>query len=414
MGGLGRVVGLAAPFMTMPWLVGYLGDRGFGLWITATGLTTMSAFLDFGLGNALLTRLASAFGRDDLEEAREAISSAYAALGLVALALLMIGLTAALIGSPVLQVLHISPAEGDLAIISTTLFGFVIGIPLSIIYRIYYAKQQVAYSSFWQVLGAGLSVLVTFLTIHAGARAWEVTLAYALAPVATMGLASLWFFSRNPALRPTPVLASVAAMRSLLSLGLRFLTLSVLTSFLLNLDPLVIAWKAGPEAVANFAVPSKLGSLLMLVVTTLFLPLWAANGDAIARKDFVWLHKSTRRMSMYGSLFVAGLGLGLIAASDWLIWLWMGRAFDQQTAILSAVAFFAVVMAFTSPYNMTLNALGKVRLQIFAWMAFGLVVVPAKLLLVTDIALWWAPLTSALAYMLTVMPLVVCFRSTRL
>lgn len=412
-GALGRILGLAAPFITMPWMVHYLGPRGFGIWVTATGLTTMSAFLDFGLGNALLTRLSSAFGRDAIPEAQEAISCAYVALGSVALAALALGTLVGIVGAPALHLAEIAPLPGELAILASTLFGFVLGIPASIIHRVYYAKQQVAASNAWQVLGAALSVTVTFLCIHLQAQPWELTLAYALAPIVAMLAASLWFYAQNPALRPRLALASWPVIRDLLSLGLRFLSLAILTSFLLNLDNIVIAWKAGPEAVTNFSVPAKLGSLLMLVVTTLFLPLWAANGEAMARGDHAWVRKNTRRMSLYGGLLVAVMGAGLVLLGDRLIWLWMGRSFDQQTQVLAAVATFATIMAVTSPYNMQLNASGKVSIQIAAWIGFGLIAVPTKLFLVSSSTLWWAPLSSALAYACTVMPLMMYFGTVR-
>jgi O-antigen/teichoic acid export membrane protein len=412
-GALGRALGLAAPFITMPWLVDYLGPRGFGFWITATSLTTMSAFLDFGLGNALLTRLASALGRDALTEAQAAISSAYVALGSVALAALTIGGVLALTGGPILSMIGMTPLPGEMAIIASTLFGFLLGIPASIIHRVYYAKQQVTTSSVWQVLGAGLSVLLTFVCIYLQVKPWVLTLAYAVAPVVSMIAASFWFYAHNPALRPRLMLASLPAIRDLLALGLRFLSLAVLTSFLLNLDSIVIAWNIGPEAVTNFAVPAKLGSVLMLVVTTLFLPLWAANGEAMARGDHEWVRKNTRRMSLYGGLLVAILGAGLVLCGDWLIWLWMGRGFDQQAEVLAAVSAFAAIMAFTSPYNMQLNAQGRVTLQIAAWTAFGMIAVPAKYLLVSETALWWAPLSSAMAYAVTILPVMVAAGSIR-
>jgi hypothetical protein len=90
----------------------------------------------------------------------------------------------------------------------------------------------------------------------------------------------------------------------------------------------------------------------------------------------------------------------------------MGRSFDQQTEILAAVAAFATVMAFASPYNMRLNAHGKITLQIAAWIAFGLIAVPAKYLLVSETTLWWAPLSSALVYAVTILPTMI-IASTR-
>jgi O-antigen/teichoic acid export membrane protein len=68
----------------------YLGDAKFGFWMTILSLTSMSLFVDLGIGNGLMTKLSECHGKDDSKTAQTYISTAYVALSFVAGALLLI------------------------------------------------------------------------------------------------------------------------------------------------------------------------------------------------------------------------------------------------------------------------------------------------------------------------------------
>ena len=79
-----KLLSLAILLVGARFVAATLSSDGFGVWlllITASGLL---GFADLGLGNGLLNEVAAANGRDDLGAMRRAISSASAALVLVA------------------------------------------------------------------------------------------------------------------------------------------------------------------------------------------------------------------------------------------------------------------------------------------------------------------------------------------
>lgn len=80
----GRGIGLFAPFLVMPAMLSHLGDRDFGVWMTVISITSMAMFMDFGIGNGLLTKLSKAFGCDDWPTMRRLIAAGYAALIIIA------------------------------------------------------------------------------------------------------------------------------------------------------------------------------------------------------------------------------------------------------------------------------------------------------------------------------------------
>jgi len=78
---LGRGVMLLAPLLIMPAMLEHLGPGLFGVWVTGTSIISLAAFMDFGIGNSLLTSLAIYHGRLEEQSARRCIGAAYRTSG---------------------------------------------------------------------------------------------------------------------------------------------------------------------------------------------------------------------------------------------------------------------------------------------------------------------------------------------
>ena len=86
---LARVVQIGTSLITVPLTLKYLGNERFGLWMTISSVLAMAAFADFGVGNGVLNTVAKAFGKDDMEGVRKAVSSGFAVLNTIAALLLL-------------------------------------------------------------------------------------------------------------------------------------------------------------------------------------------------------------------------------------------------------------------------------------------------------------------------------------
>ncbi|MBA4790523.1 MAG: oligosaccharide flippase family protein [Rhizobiales bacterium] len=399
-GAAGRGASLLAPFIVIPAMLHHLGPVDFGIWMTAVSATTLAAFSDLGIGNGLITKLARAYGANDKAQMRSLVSSAYAALtGMSVLLLVAFGLFMALADT-----LDLGLAPQSHGIIAATFCAFIVGVPTSLIQKVMYARQRVWQTNAWQFLGSLLSVGLCLGAIHLGAAPWVAVLAYSLAPTLALLASTVAEFRRFPDLTPRPGAISAETAKALISMGSRFLLLSLLTTAALNSDPLIIAYKAGPDAVTPFSIASKLGALLGLIITSANLPLWPAFGEALAKGDQRWIRRHALLSSLGGACAIAVVGAGLTLFGETIIRLWVGRPLPDQTELLGFISALYTATAAASPFIMLLNARGFIRPQLIGWAFMLAICVPLKIWLFNGDNIWVIPCITFIGYLVFILP----------
>jgi len=185
------------------------------------------------------------------------------------------------------------------------------------------------------------------------------------------------------------------------------MSLSIITAIALNVDNLIIANNLSLADVTGYALPAKVISLLGILMTAICLPMWPANGEAIARGDYVWVRNTTFRISWISGAVVGGAAVVLNYFSNELMQLWMGKIFESQGEVFILLSVQSVLTAIVSPYFMVLNSLGITRIQMLAWCLFLIASVSAKILIVDLYGLVGIAAAGAVCYFFTIVPLVI-------
>ncbi|SDK43246.1 Na+-driven multidrug efflux pump [Cryobacterium psychrotolerans] len=372
-----------------------------------TSITAMAMFADLGLGNGLLTRLAAAAATRDFAKAKSLISTAYVALGGIALLLLAI----IWLVLPALDWTHFTRASNDLdpgaieLVAGLCLSAFAITIPLSLVQRVQYAFQEAWKSNVWQVAGSALTVLTVYAAAFLGLGYGAIIAAAVFSSPAVILINNVIYYAlEHRELTPTFRDASSGTVASLLRVGLAFFFLSILTSLSLNVDNLILANVSDLETVSEFSVTTKLFSLLALAITLVALPLWPANGDALARGDTDWVRRATKTMML---LSVGAVGIGgviLVFGRDFITSLWLGNGHTISLTLAVSLVLWSIVMAFASPYFSVQNSAGLLRYQFVGWTLFALLSVPLKFMSYSLFGLPGIPLAGVVAYVTFIVP----------
>ena len=355
---LAKAISIGTALISVPLTLHYLGTERFGMWMTMSSLVAFLSFADLGMGNGLLSSVATAYGRDDRAKIRQLVSSAYFALGLIAIFVLAF-LAVAYTFVPWHRVFNV---QSDLAraeagpAIAAMVTCFALAIPIGVVQRTQLGLQMGYAASLWQCVASLLGLAGVMLAIWQEASLPLLLLAYAGAPLLVGLVNSLVFFLyQQRDLAPFFGGVSRGAIRILAGTGLLFLVLQVSGSVTFMSDNFIIAQKLGAAAVPQYAVPEKLFGLIGMVLWFALSPLWPAYGEAIARGDGKWV-RTTLSRSLLISAAAAAAGSGvLIVAAPRIIELWVGHAVAPPLLLLLGLGVWRVLDGIGSSLAMFLN-----------------------------------------------------------
>ncbi len=404
---LGRGIAALVPLVMVPITLRYLGVEIYGVWMAVLALTGMVAFADLGFGNGLMTKLAACYANEDWHAARKYVSTAYAVTSAFAFLLLL----SVLLVSPAVpwaSVFDIAdPVARDAAptVAVISIGAFIVNVPLSLVTRVQYAYQRVGQANVWQAGGSLLSLAGALATVAAGMGSLAVITAVAVGPPIMSVLTSAWVYrAQLRELAPRFSAVDRGSARALLRLGSQFVALTAVMSVATNADNLIIANALGVADLPTFAVPARLVGQLGLLVSLINVPLWAANGEAMARGDVAWVRRSTRRMTLISGLLVAIPGIGLVLGGDEVLQAWLGTDIGASPVLLGGLVAWWFMLAGLSPSYMVQNSVGLVHYQLIGWVSYLVLSVPSKFLAAHAYGLDVVPWAGVVVYAATALP----------
>jgi O-antigen/teichoic acid export membrane protein len=382
---IARASSMLMTIVSVPLTLSYLGNERFGLWMTVTSLVSMLTFADFGIGNGLLTVVAEASGRDDLEAIRRYISSGFAILvGIAAcMLLLFFSVVNPLVNWPHVFNVHTATAQAESAPAIAALVVCVAGsISSLIVPRVQIALQHGFIYNAWVTVGLIASISAIWMVSAAHGSVPLLILALSGVPQITAGINGLIFFYRNRQYRPSWSLVNKAAMKRILNTGILFVLLQAGISISFASDKLIIARLLGAETVASYSLYERVfgvGVSLMMVMLT---PIWPAYAEAWARNDTEWVKRALRRSISLALSASAVFSVFVVMSGPLIVSLWTRKTVPVEPIVLYALGIWCVIQCTSNALSMLLNGLNMLRIQVISSILTACVAIPLKVILV--------------------------------
>ena len=398
---IARVVQAGTSLVTIPITVHYLGNERFGLWMTISSVLAMASFADFGIGNGVLNAVADAYGKNDFDRIRRAISSGFAVLSAVGLALMgVIATTYAWVRwADVFRVTSAQArAEAGPALMVFAVC-FALNVPLDLVQRAQLGLQQGFRMNLWQVCGslAGLAGVVVGVRVHAGLPVLVAALAGA--PVFATALNSFHFFVfSRPDLMPRRQLVSREAISQIAKIGTLFFVLQLVAAISFSADNFIIARTLGVVNVPAYSIPQKMFSLISMMVAMLVTPLWPAYGEAVSRGDMGWVRRTLGRslVAVLGMAVIASIAV-LLMAHRLISW-WIGPDISPPFFLLLGLAAWTVVECCGNTLAMFMTGANIVKFQIVMASIFGVACLSMKVYLTRRFGIIGVPWATLITY----------------
>jgi len=400
---LARVVQIGSSLITVPLTLKYLGNERFGLWMTISSVLAMASFADFGVGNGVLNTVSKAFGKDDMEGVRKAVSSGFALLNTIAVLLLVSFFSIYRLVNwgdffHVVSAQARSEAGPALAVFAVC---FALNISMDVVQRVQLGLQQGYRYGLWQLCGSTLGFIGVLAGIWLHVSLPVLLVAIAGAPIFATTLNAFHFFVIvRPDLRPSLRLVSRDVISQIGRLGGLFFVLQIVGAVASSADNFIIARMLGAVNVPEYSIPQRMFALIVMMSGMLVAPLWPAYGEAISRGHIHWVRHSLRKtlLIVLGATSAASFVLLLLSRS--LIHWWVGSRIHPPFLLLLGMAVWTVLNCCGDAIAVFLNGAAIIRFQVIVASIFAVVCMTTKILFIRHFGASGIPWAAVMAYLL--------------
>jgi O-antigen/teichoic acid export membrane protein len=377
--------------ISVPLTINYLGKDQFGLWMVVSSLVAWLQVGDFGISNGLTNALSEANGKSDRISAIECFSSALVATTCISI-LCIIPLIAITICLPWGDLLKLNnPIIASLARDSFFVAGlfFVLGLPISLITRVYNAYQLGYVVNLIQIISVVTSMIGVLIAIKLRVGLLWLVFLVSIGPL--VGNLISWFILHKfiPWLR--------FDWRYITSLGLRRIGYSSLPLFLFQVGGLLvnqfvnilIARFGSLSMVSDYNILLKIYLLIFSVGFGCSSPFYAAIREAHERYEKEWVLRSVRRVLYIRLGAVIIPGMMLLVWGDRLINLWIKQPLDSEFGFLGWVTFILcmILASISSTISEVLTSLDDIWPQVVMVFISAIIVLSVMSLLIPRIGI---------------------------
>lgn len=360
--------------------VSYLGPERFGVWMTISSFAVMLTFLDLGVGNALMNRVAEAASENNSGSVTNTISGGLGALFIVAS--VMAGLL--FMASQLLPWQKIMKIESSLIMseLNLALIVFVILFSASTftngITRVLSGLQKGFEVHIAGIIGSLISLVAVLYASVVEAGIPVLLACSMLGPILAnlILLFRLWVtgyfsFARAPQ-------ATLKEAAKLVKKGALFLMLQIGFMAGWGADSLIIANTAGFASVAAFAICQRMTQIISQPLLMFSAPLWPAYADAHFRGEKAFI-RNTFKQNFIFTLVASSIGaIFLIFAGGSVAQYWTQNQIQPDQALIMVAAVWMVFSDAGSSLGALLNGIGIVKQQVWVVSFFVVLALPLK------------------------------------
>jgi O-antigen/teichoic acid export membrane protein len=224
------------------------------------------------------------------------------------------------------------------------------------------ASQRPEVANFWTVVNSAGTLTGLVAAILAGGGLPALVLGFSGGQVLVSIVSAIWLFAwAHPELAPTGAIAR-SSLRRVFGVAAWFFVMEVATLLLFQSANVLISHDLGPRYVASYQVTWMLFWYVTLPQQLIGANVWAAIGDAYARRDIRWIRGLFRRYALLSAATGGPLILALIVLAQPLVRWWAGEQVVPRLQLVLWMAVWACVLLTMQPIVAVLAGTGRLRL----------------------------------------------------
>jgi len=372
--GLGILVGL----IVVPLTIHYINPTRYGIWITLSSMMAWFGYFDIGLGNGLRNRFAEAVAAGEYKLARTYISTSYAILSIFIGVILVLFFCI----NPFLNWSRILNTPADMEtelfyLVNIVFILFCIQFVLQLITSVYIADQKPAKASLFQFsYNLVILIVIYILTKTTTGSLLKLGVTLSLTPVIVYIISSVLVYKTEYKIyAPSFKFIQFKYAKDLLNLGIQFFIIQVMILVVFTTSNLIIAQLFGPAQVTPYNIAYQYFSLIIIAFSIIITPFWSAYTEAYAKLDFDWIKRSIKNLILIWIGFIF-LTIIMILLANFAYKIWVGKEINIPIRVTILLGLYVTLWNWNIIFTYFLNGTGKIRLQLYYYIAIGLINIP--------------------------------------
>lgn len=349
----------------VPLTIDYISSYEYGIWLTISSLVAWLSFFDFGIGNGLRNKFIAAVEQGKHKLARILVSTSYALISILVVVAWLVGVIAAFFINWC-ELLNVNPNMSNVLswTVAIVVTNFSLQFVLGLVRTLVTAVQKPALASSFDTLAQVLQCIVILIIVNTTEGSLIVLALSLLATISTvLIIANFWCFrGLLKQYKPSFRYIRFRLARGIMSLGIMFFFLQIISIAFYQTNNLIISHYVGPEEVTIYNIAYKYTLILNMVFGILIAPFWSAYAEARVNEDYEWIRRTTDKLIRYVFVLVIA-GIIMVIVSPWVYKLWIGNKVGIPILITTMVCIFQLLNIWSTLWTQLLCGFGKIRLQ---------------------------------------------------
>ena len=360
--GLSIVISL----VVVPLTLNYLNPSNYGIWLVLSSMVMWLSFFDIGFTQGLRNKFAVAKAKGDIQLARSYISTAYYYISIIFIIVwIVLFIVRKLVNWHSLLNIPIKDEQQISTLAVIILTYLCLQFVLRIINTVLIADQNPAKSSFLDLLGQLISLVIIFLlTKFTKGSLIYLGLAVGISQIIVLVFGTLFLFNNKYKIyRPSFKYIKNEYAKDLLNLGIKFFVPQIASIIQYQSASFLIAHYFNTEQVTSYNIAYKYFFTLQMVFMILLTPLWSGVTDAYHKGDFTWIKNVVNKYLLVLVPFVLAGGF-MLALSAQVYDLWLGKNVIHIAFSISFLCYiYLSTFMFSSIFVSVINGVGALTIQ---------------------------------------------------
>jgi len=286
-----KVIILILNYVYIALIMNYLGQDDFGVFIALTSLFSWMFLFDLGIAKGMRNYVTIALSNNNLEEARDYISTTYIItffLSLISASIILF----LLFFIDLKEFFNLNIKNLYLyKILIILIIGFFLKFYFSIVDQLNFATHKSHNVSLNLLLVAilnflGILILVKFFSSE---KIINLIYVFSLALVLPYLYSTILFFREHKKLIPSVKFYSKKVLNNILGQGSKILFIQIGFLLMIGVDRLILLKYGSALEVAKYEIVYKIMSIVIFPASIILAPLWSSFTDAYHNNDISWI-----------------------------------------------------------------------------------------------------------------------------